>query len=263
MTYVNNYTRVRLDALLGTLDATWGQWTSVNIDAALATSRGLPLDWWIRGSTAGNISNGFFKNNSPGYLTVTVLNATDGQPADAGHGGVPPGWASGTITWTNGPAGPPGSPTGSTTQAHTLDGPDGVGSGFRITVAVPTLWPDQYILKVWSWDLPARRNLYTASLNNTAASSDAITLSANEAVAPWDADDLSPWLGYKTLTTEVTVSADGANQTLTYDITRIHTYYISLYAVALYRKADSEAEGKGFRITNAAGQRGRPAGASS
>ncbi len=260
MAIVNPFTRVRLETRLGGAEGTFGDWSGSNVNVTTlvpSSARGTPLDWWIRGSVAGNISNGFRKANSPNLISVSVLNPTDGNPADPGHAGTPPSWTAGTIQWGDGPA---GNVAGSTTSAHVLDGPAGTGGGYRIQVPA-SLFPDFLLLKAWSWDYPARRMKYAASLNNTPTNSaDAFQLSYYEPSVGSDSMETDEWTSRRCISTEVLFCADGAGQTLTYDITRFYEYWVSLYAVALYRAAIPQSN-RGGRIAPIATQRGRPAGA--
>ena len=254
--YYNPYTRVRLEAVLNRPDCPFGDWDTVNISTFVPPSaRGTPLDWWVRGSVAGNISNAFRKGGSPNLFTVSVLGS------DAGHTGTPPSWAKGTIQWSDGPT---GNVSGSTTQAHQLDGPSNSGDGYRIQVGTPNvpLWPDYYLLKVWSWDYPSRRNRYAASLNNTPRNdSDAINLSYYEPNSGAGAgDDYTPWWNSRNITTEVLFTGDATGLSLVYDITRFYQYWMSIYAVALYRAAIPQST-VGAKKGVPATQRGRPAGA--
>lgn len=235
------YRRVQLDATLGGADGSFGDWgATVNISAALPNSLGKPLDWWVRGSVAGAISGGIRKLNSPNLFTVSILNPTDGQPADAG---ALADWAAGTITWTDGPTG-----AGSSTKTHQLDGPNGLGGGFRIAVPAP-MWPDWYLLKVWTRDFAPRRMRYKATLDNARGSIDEVwidyTTPGPSSIAI--GDNILPWTNNARFSSEVKFASDEVGRTLTFDITKTREYYQGLYAVALYRAAINTFPASGGR----------------
>lgn len=235
----NPFRRVQLNAAME--DATFGDWggTVANLSAALPNSRGTPLDWWVRGNTAGGIGAGIRKANSPNLITVSVLQPTDGSGVD--NGALFTAYGS-SISYTDGPTG-----AGTSTGIHRLNEPgdlDGssvaqnwAGGGFRIVVPAQQ-WPDWYLLKVWTHDTPRRRTHYKASLNNAQTSTDELwidyyaspQLSIEVAPDEYDKWALMPWI-----TTEVRFAADEAGRSLTYDITRTFAYGCGIAAVALYR----------------------------
>lgn len=256
MPVINPFRRVELFSTLGG-GSTFGTFSAVNVSNAIANSNGKPLDWWVRGDTAGNISNAFRKANSANLFTVAVLQPPVGTPNN-GHLSA---WGDATISWTDGP---PGNVSGSTLNAHSLgDAEEGAGAGYRITVPNAPQWPDWSLLKVWAFDWPQRRMHYRASLDNPTADADEVWI---DSYSPGPSPNALPgeyidWSQTRTITHEIRFAADAAGQTLTFDMTRTWNYYVSIYAVALYRAAIVAQHPRGAARSQTAVQRGRPAGA--
>lgn len=257
MTVVNPFSRIQMSNTLGGADGTFGQWgPTVNISNALPNSIGKPLDWWARGDTSGTIANAVRKGNSPNLFSVTILNATDGQPADPGYVIA---FGDGTISWTDGPV---GNVVASTTNAHAIEGPLGQGAGFRIQVPNCSQWPDWWLLKVWAFDYPTRRMRYKASLDNPLASYEELWLDpyVPGPTAAGGADDYTDWTSHRLITHEIKFAADAPGQTMTFDMTRTYQYWPTIYAAALYKAKIIAQPARGAIRAQTAIQRGRPAG---
>lgn len=257
MTVVNPFYRVDMNNTMGGAAGTFGQWNgaTVNVSATTPNGSGLPLDWWVRGSSTGVIENGFRKGTSTNMFTVSILNATDGAAADIGYRFD---WGDGTITWTDGPT---GNVSGSTTWAHSIEGPNGQGAGFRIVVPNVPAWPDSWLLKVWARDYPARRMRYKASLDDTKASTDELWL---DQTVPGPGpnglnDDYTDFCTHPSITHEIVFASDETGRTLTFDMTRTYQYWPTIYAVALFKAANVPDLPRGARRAQAAVQTRRPA----